>query len=51
MLQEAQKQGCFQQVRDLIQQNYQIPELLQLQREARSIDHTNPDHQYTDQDC
>ena len=50
MLQEAQEQGCFQQVRDIIQQ-YQIPELLQIQREARSIDHTNPAHQYTDQDC
>ena len=50
LLQEARKQGC-QLLAQSILQDYQIPELQEIQRQARSISHTDPDHQYIDEDC
>ena len=50
LLQEARKQGCQLLVQSILHE-YQIPELQEIQRQARSISHTDPDHKYTDKDC
>ena len=49
LLQEARKQSC-QFLLQSILHDYQIQELQGTQRQARSISHTDPDHQYTDED-
>ena len=50
LLQEARKQGCQLLVQSILDE-YQVPELQEIQRQARSISHTDPDHQYSDEDC
>ena len=50
LLQEARKQGCQLLVQS-ISHDYQNQELQEIQRQARSISHTDPDHPYSDEDC
>ena len=49
-MEEAQKENV-QMLAQSILRDYQIPELQEIQRNARSLSHTSPDHQYSDEDC
>ena len=49
LMAEATKQGCQDACVGILR-GYQIPELQLLQNHARSINHKNPEHQYSDED-